>query len=81
MLRPSKDDSLKSFFFSLRDSLDQRHPLYILVHRVDWDMFDRASSKFYSANQGAPAKLIRLIVGLLILKHIRNLSDENPIEQ
>jgi IS5 family transposase len=30
---------------------------------------------------GAPAKPIRLMVGLLILKHIRNLSDESVVEQ
>ncbi|MGH2643033.1 MAG: transposase [Chitinophagaceae bacterium] len=30
---------------------------------------------------GKPSKPIRLIVALLILKHVRNLSDENLIEQ
>ena len=30
---------------------------------------------------GAPAKPIRLMVSLLILKYVRNLSDENLVEQ
>ena len=30
---------------------------------------------------GAPAKPIRLMVSLLIIKSLRNLSDENLIEQ
>lgn len=30
---------------------------------------------------GAPAKPIRRMVGLLILKHLRNLSDESVVEQ
>jgi IS5 family transposase len=81
MLIPSKNDSQKSLFFSLGDSLDQNHPLYILAHKVDWGMFDRKFSKFYSADNGAPAKPIRLMVGLLILKHVRNLSDESIVEQ
>ncbi|MDH6307082.1 IS5 family transposase [Parabacteroides sp. PF5-5] len=68
-------------FFSLEDSLDQRHPLYILANRVDWAMFDREFSSLYSQDNGAPAKPIRLMVGLLILKHVRNLSDESVVEQ
>ena len=81
MLKPSKNDSQTSLFFSLGDSLDQRHPLYVLSHQVNWNMFEREFSKFYSLDTGARAKPIRLMVGLLILKHVRNLSDENLIEQ
>jgi IS5 family transposase len=81
MLKPTISDSQRSLFFSLGDSLDQRHPLYILARKVDWDMFEREFSKFYSSEQGAPAKPIRLMAGLLILKHVRNLSDENIVEQ
>lgn len=81
MLRSGKIDSQKSLFFSLGDSLDQKHPLYILAQKVDWAMFEREFSKLYSADNGAPAKPIRLMVGLLILKHVRNLSDENLVEQ
>ncbi|MGY4384648.1 hypothetical protein ACVWYN_001674 [Pedobacter sp. UYP24] len=32
-------------------------------------------------HNGRPAKPIRLMVGLLILKHIRNISDESVVEQ
>lgn len=81
MLRSNKIDSQKSLFFSLGDSLDQKHPLYILASKVDWSMFEREFSKFYSADKGAPCKPIRLMVGLLILKHVRNLSDESLVEQ
>jgi IS5 family transposase len=82
MLKSSKQDNQKSLFFSLGDnSLNQQHPLYILAHRVDWAMFEREFSKFYSKDTGAPAKPIGLMVGLLILKHVRNLSDGNLIEQ
>lgn len=81
MLKPTITDSQTSLFFSLGDSLDQRHPLYILSDKVDWEMFEREFSKLYSLDKGAPAKPIRLMVGLLILKHVRNLSDENLVEQ
>ena len=81
MLQSSPSTAPKSLFFSLGDSLDQRHPLYILSHKVDWDFFDRAFSPLYCLDNGAPAKPIRLMVGLLLLKHIRDLSDESIVEQ
>ena len=42
--------------------------------------FDNDFKKHYSEKKGAPAKPIRLMVSLLILKYVRNLSDENLIE-
>jgi IS5 family transposase len=39
------------------------------------------SKKYYSEKMGAPAKPIRLMVSLFILKYVRNLSDENVVEQ
>lgn len=68
-------------FFRLEDTLNQRHSLYILADKVDWAMFEREFSPLYCHNNGAPAKPIRLMVGLLILKHVRNLSDESVVEQ
>lgn len=44
-------------------------------------MFDEAFKKHYSPTQGKPAKPIRLMVSLLILKQLRNLSDESVVEQ
>lgn len=81
MLKSSKTDSQKSLFFSLEDSLNQKHPLYILANKVDWQMFDREFSVLYCHDNGCPPKPIRLMVGLLILKHVRDLSDESIVEQ
>lgn len=44
-------------------------------------MFDREFSVLYFPDNGCPAKPIRLMVGLLILKHVRDLSDESIVEQ
>ena len=81
MLQSIKKDGQRSLFFSLEDSLNPHHPLYILAHQVDWDMFERAFTPLYCLDNGTPAKPIRLMVGLLILKHVRNLSDESVVEQ
>ena len=44
-------------------------------------MFEEAFTALYCADNGRPAKPIRLMCGLLILKHLRNLSDESVVEQ
>ena len=44
-------------------------------------MFEKSFSPLYSQDNGRPAKSIRLMAGLLILKHLRNVSDETVVEQ
>ena len=70
-----------SLFNSLADMLDQSHPLYRLADKIDWRRFEEAFTPLYSQGMGAPAKDIRLMCGLLILKHVRDLSDESVVEQ
>ena len=70
-----------SFFSSLADMLNQSHPLYKLADKIDWAKFDTAFAPLYCQNNGRPAEPIRLMCGLLILKHLRNLSDESLVEQ
>ena len=82
MLSASKKHSPQlGMFNGLADQLDQKHPLYVLSNRVNWSVFDDAFKIYYSEKMGAPAKPIRLMVSLLILKYLRNLSDENLVEQ
>jgi len=81
MIGTIKNDNQRSLFFPLGDTLNQNHPLHILSEKVDWSMFEREFSVLYCPDNGAPAKPIRLMVGLLLLKHIRDLSDESVVEQ
>jgi transposase, IS5 family len=81
MLPKQLNSSQLSFYSTFEEQLDHRHPLYILSHRIDWQRFEMAFRPLYCANNGRPAKPIRLMTGLLILKHIRNLSDESVVEQ
>lgn len=81
MLAKPKQRNQNSFFFSLEDTLNQKHPLYILSNKVNWQLFEEEFRTLYCENNGRPAKPIRLMVGLLILKHIRNISDESVVEQ
>lgn len=69
-----------SFYSTFEEQLSRRHPLYILANQMRWNIFEEAFAPLYS-HEGRPAKPIRLMVSLLILKHIRNLSDESVVEQ
>ena len=81
MLSRQKHTPQLGLFLSINDQINQKHPLYLLGNSIRWSLFDDAFKKHYSQTMGKPAKPIRLMVSLLILKHLRNLSDENLVEQ
>jgi transposase, IS5 family len=81
MLAKQKNNAQIGFYSSFEEQLNHSHPLYILANRIDWNVFEDAFKKHYSVTQGKPAKPIRLMVSLLILKQVRNLSDESVVEQ
>ena len=76
-----KDTNQSNLFFNFEDTLNKKHPLFILANKIHWHLFEEAFSPLYSPDKGRPAKSIRLMVGLLMLKHIRNVSDESVVEQ
>jgi IS5 family transposase len=80
-MKPKKKNKEQlNFFIPFEDTLNNKHPLFILANIVDWQIFETSFLPLYS-KEGRPAKSIRLMVGLLILKHIRNLSDESVVGQ
>lgn len=78
--KKEKTTSQLGFYSTFEEQLSHQHPLYILANKIDWKLFEEAFKKHYS-DEGRPAKPIRLMVALLMLKHIRNLSDESVVEQ
>jgi transposase, IS5 family len=80
MISKPKDLKQLGFYSSFEEQLSHKHPLYILANIIDWNIFESAFADLYS-EEGRPAKPIRLMVSLLILKHIRNISDESVVEQ
>lgn len=70
-----------TFYQTFEEQLNRRHELYQLANKIDWPRFEEAFLPLYCADNGRPAKPIRLMVGLLILKHVRNLSDESVVAQ
>ncbi|NOU13561.1 MAG: transposase [Methylococcaceae bacterium] len=60
---------------------DPSNPLLRLASVLPWHELDQAFTQHYSQGLGRPAKPIRLMVGLLILKQLENLSDEAVVLQ
>lgn len=81
MIPHKKNTSQIGFFSSYNDLLNTHHPLFILGNNINWQIFEDNFLPLYCADNGRPAKPIRLMVGLLMLKHIRNISDESVVEQ
>jgi IS5 family transposase len=59
----------------LKDLLDPQHELVLLADKIDWGYFEDEFRQYYS-QVGAPSVPIRLMVGCLLLKHLKNLGDE-----
>ncbi len=82
MLTPSSTQHQTNLFgTNLLQLLDPRDPLLQLAKVIPWAEFDRAFAKHYTQRTGRPAKPIRLMVGLLLLKQLENLSDEKVVIQ
>ena len=70
-----------SLFSSLEDMLNHNHPLYTLGNKINWRRFEDSFSRLYCSTNGRHAHPVRLMCGLLILKHLRNVSDESVVLQ
>ena len=80
LLNTSKTNQQNLFYSSLSDMLDMNDPLIALSNAIDWKIFENEFVGFYSKD-GRPAKPIRLMIGLLLLKQLKNLSDEEIVLQ
>lgn len=64
----------------LLEQLNPEDPLLKLARKINWVGLEETLTPLYS-EVGRPAKGIRRMTGLLILKQIENLSDERIVEQ
>ena len=81
-MQPKKSSRQKQghlLYPDLLEQLNPKDPLLLLAEKLPWAMFEREFEPLY-AQVGRPAKPIRLMVGLLLLKQIENLSDERVVE-
>lgn len=64
---------------TLMEQLNPKDPLILLAKRIPWNVLEKEYAGFY-AETGRPSKPIRLMLGLLLLKHVENLSDGRLME-
>lgn len=75
-----KTEENNYLFDNLESMLDPKQPLFLLAKKIPWEEIITHFIKFYSET-GRPAKNIRLMVSLILLKRIFNLGDETVVEQ
>ncbi|MBF0290495.1 MAG: IS5 family transposase [SAR324 cluster bacterium] len=77
--RKKRDQYQQQFaFMDLESTLNPKMDLYQLSNQIPWESFEEWFSPLYSEN-GRPAHPIRLMVSLLILKHLYDLGDETVV--
>jgi hypothetical protein len=79
-MQPSPTDKAQISFLlpDLEHQLDSRNTLFRLARAMDWSVFEKEFRPLY-CTEGRPALPIRRLVGLLMLKSLRNLSDEEVV--
>ena len=76
--KSSSQNQFNMFNSTLGQIINPKHTLVLLADEIPWHEFDQEYKHLYS-NTGLPAKPIRLMVGLLILKQLKELSDEQVV--
>ena len=64
----------------LLEFINPKNELIVLGQQINWGRIEEQLAGYYT-NFGAPAKPIRLMAGLLILKQVFNKSDEVIVEE
>ena len=80
-MKPASSDTAQTSFLlpDLEKQLDPRRLLYRLAQAIDWKGFEKTFGAHY-CTEGRSALPIRRMVALLLLKSLRNLSDEEVVE-
>ncbi len=83
-MKASRIDNRQEELFQPRLSgqLNQKNELMILSRMIPWDSLESEFSDLYQSNGsvgGQPPKPIRLMIGILLLQHLHNLSDEQVV--
>ena len=74
-----KQEQYDIYSHLFQDPLQKNHELLLLAERIDWDDITDRLLPYYS-KRGRRPKKIRLMVGLHILKHRFDLSDEEVVQ-
>jgi IS5 family transposase len=76
MAKPRDDRQKDLLRPALETIIDLGHPLVRLSREIDWQFLDKRFAGVCAAGAGQPGLPTRLVAGLLMLKHMHDLSDE-----
>jgi len=76
MAKPRDERQKDLFRPALEQIIDMEHPLVRMAGAIDWSFLEEKLGGVYRAGVGQPPLPIRLMAGLMILKHMHSLSDE-----
>ena len=79
-VKPQDSGTQDLFRAKLKSIINLRHELVRLGDGIDWGRLEEHFAPYYH-EAGRPGLPIRLVVGLLLLKHIEGLSDEAVCER
>lgn len=83
-MKPIQIDNRQGDIFRgrLSNELNPKHEMMILSKMIPWDSLESEFSDLYQSERnagGQPPKPIRLMIGILLLQHLHNLSDEQVV--
>ena len=83
-MQPTKIDNRQEDIFKSRlsNELNPKHEMMILSRLISWDSLEVEFADLYQSVRnvgGQPPKPIRLMIGILLLQHLHNLSDEQVV--
>jgi len=79
-----KDDKTLPLFpelFPLGGGLDQENRWLKLAGLIPWEEVEQIYRRHFTAGKGRPAKDSRLMIGLLLVKHIKGVSDRAVVTE
>lgn len=78
--RSQKQLSIKEFSMPFEADLDTENRWVLLSMVIPWDSFADLYYRNFKTNRGAPTKDARLVLGVVIIKHMLKLDDVGVIE-
>ena len=83
-MKPIQIDNRQEDIFRgrLSSELNPKHEIMILSKMIPWSDLEIEFADLYQSGSsfgGQPPKPIRLMIGILLLQHLHNLSDEQVV--
>lgn len=78
--KTDKHPQLNIFSTPLKQFINLEHEICVLADRIDWESVTNDFKGYYK-EFGRPSVPLRRMIGLVLLKYIYNLSDENVVDR